>query len=70
MLGKEVNSVPDENTIFILTREDVIACAREMGIPKEAITDDVFHRVKKGVEFGLECWTEVVKTALDEALKG
>jgi len=47
-----------------------IACAREMGIPKEAITDDVFHRVKKGVEFGLECWTEVVKTALDEALKG
>jgi len=50
--------------------EDVIACAKEMGIPKEAITDDVFHRVKKGVEFGLECWTEVVKTALDEALKG
>ena len=56
--------------VFILTMEDVIACAREMGIPKEAITDDVFHRVKKGVEFGLECWTEVVKTALDEALKG
>ena len=56
--------------VFILTMEDVIACAKEMGIPKEAITDDVFHRVKKGVEFGLECWTEVVKTALDEALKG
>jgi len=55
--------------VFILTMEDVIACAKEMGIPKEAITDDVFHRVKKGVEFGLECWTEVVKTALDEALK-
>jgi len=56
--------------VFILTMEDVIACAKEMGIPKEAITDDVFHRVKKGVEFGLKCWTEVVKTALDEALKG
>jgi len=55
--------------VFILTMEDVIACAKEMGIPKETITDDVFHRVKKGVEFGLECWTEVVKTALDEALK-
>ena len=56
--------------VFILTMEDVIACAKDMGTPKEAITDDVFHRVKKGVEFGLECWTEVVKTALDEALKG
>ena len=55
--------------VFILTREDIIACAEEMDIPKEALTDDVLHRVKKGVEFGLECWSEVVKTALDEALK-
>ena len=59
----------DENTIFILTREDVIGVAKEMGIPEKAITDDVLYQVKKGVEFGLECWTEVVKTALDEALK-
>ena len=59
----------DQNTIFILTREDVIACARQMGISEEAITDDVLYQVKKGVEWGLECWTEVVKTALDEALK-
>ena len=60
--------MPDENTIFILTREDVIACAREMGIPEEAITDDVLYQVKKGVEFGLECWTDVVKEALKEAI--
>jgi len=61
--------IRSSEVVFILTMEDVIACAKEMGIPKETITDDVFHRVKKGVEFGLECWTEVVKTALDEALK-
>ena len=59
----------DQNTIFILTREDAVGCARQMGIPEEAITDDVLYQVKKGVEFGLECWSEVVKTALDEALK-
>jgi hypothetical protein len=71
MLRKEVSRVIRANdVVYLLTREDVIACDKEMGIPKEAITDDVFHRVKKGVEFGLECWTEVVKTALDEALKG
>jgi len=67
---KEVNSVPDENTIFILAREDVIACAKEIGIPEAAITDDVLHKVKKGVEWGLECWTDVVKTAIKEALDG
>ncbi len=60
----------DKNTIFVLTREDVIECAKEMGISEEVITDDVLYQVKKGVEFGLECWSEVVKTAIDEALKG
>jgi len=59
----------DLNTIFILTREDVIGCAREMGIPEEAITDDVLYQVKKGVEFGLECWAEVMKEAITLALK-
>ena len=59
----------DKDTIFVLTREDVIGCAREMGIPEEAVTDDILDQVKKGVEWGLECWCEVVKTALDFALK-
>ena len=54
--------------VFILTREDVIGVAKEMDIPEEAITDDVLYQVKKGVEFGLECWTDVVKTAIKEAL--
>ena len=62
--------VADQNTVFILTREDVIECARELGIPEEAITDDVFAQVKKGVEWGLECWSEVVKEAINMALKG
>jgi len=55
--------------VFILTMEDVIACAKEMGIPEEAITDDVLAQVKKGVEWGLECWSEVTKEAINMALK-
>ena len=55
--------------IFILTGEDVISCAQEMGIPQEAITDDVLEQVKKGVEWGLEHWSDVVKVAISEALK-
>ena len=57
------------DTIFILTREDVIECAREMDIPAEAITDDILAQVKKGVEWGLECWSEVTKEAINMALK-
>jgi hypothetical protein len=57
------------NTIFVLSKEDVLGCAREMGIPEEAITDDVLYQVKKGVEFGLECWSEVMKEAINMALK-
>jgi len=59
----------DQNTIFILTREDVVACAGEMGIPEQAITDDVLYQVKKGVSWGLGCWPEVVKEAINMALK-
>ncbi len=61
--------MPDENTIFILTREDVIGCAEQMGIPTEAITEDVLYQVKRGVEFGLDCWAEVVEEAINVALK-
>ena len=59
----------DPDTIFILSREDVVDCAREMGIPEEAITDDILAHVKKGVEWGLECWSDVVKEAINMALK-
>jgi len=61
--------VSDPNTIFILSKEDVVDCAREMGIPEEAITDDILAQVKKGVEWGLECWSEVMKEAINIALK-
>jgi len=56
--------------VFILTKEDVLLCAKEMDIPVEAITDDVFYQVKKGVEWGLESWSEVMKEAINMALKG
>ncbi len=59
----------DKDTIFVLTREDVIECAREMCITEEAITDDVLSQVRKGVDNGLECWSEVVKEAITIALK-
>jgi hypothetical protein len=66
---EEARMTLDKDTIFVLTREDVTECAREMGIPEETITDEVLRQVRKGVEFGLECWSEVVKEAINMALK-
>ena len=31
-------------------------------------TNEFWHSVKKGIEFGLDCWDIVVKTAIKEAL--
>ena len=58
----------DTDVIFVLTRDDVIECAREMGISEAAITDDVLAQIKKGIEWGLECWSEVVKEAIRSAI--
>ena len=59
----------DQNIIFVLTKEDVLECARMKGIPDEAITDDVLRQVRKMVDSGLDCWSEVVMAAIDFALK-
>lgn len=61
--------IKKDDVVFLLTMEDVITCAKEMGIPKKAITDDVFYRVRKGVESAWEGWPEVVKSAISFALK-
>lgn len=58
-----------EDVVFVLTKEDVLEYAREMDIPEEAITDDVLCQVRKGVDNSLECWSEVVKEAINFALK-
>ncbi len=35
--------------IFILTRDDVIGCAKEMGIPEGLIDDQFLKEIKDGV---------------------
>ena len=61
---KDVNQV-----IFQISREDVIECAREMGLPAAVITDEFLEQVKEGVAWGLLCRDEVVKDAINFCLK-
>jgi hypothetical protein len=62
-------STNSEETIFTISRQDVINCAQEMGLPAEAITDEFLAQVKMGVEWGMEYWAETVKAAIKFALK-
>ena len=53
-----------KDVVFVLTRADVISCARELDIPEEAITDEMLEEIKKGVDWGMEFWSDVVKEAI------
>ena len=55
--------------IFIVTKGDVLACADELGMSKEQITDDVMELVKEKVNQGLSSWRQVVKSMVKEAIK-
>ena len=59
----------EEDIVFMLTKEDVLACVVELGISKEQITDDVIESVKRRVSLEFSRWTEVVKAALKEAIE-
>ena len=55
--------------MFILTEDDVLACANELGMSKEQVTDDVIELVKREVSLELGDWREVVKSALRVAIE-
>ena len=57
------------DTVFALTMKDVIECARELGIPEKVITDDVLEGVVQGIELDGRWWRDVVKDAINYALK-
>jgi len=53
--------------VFVLTEADVLQVAgRKFGVNE--LTEEQMRQVKKGIEFGLECWEEVVTAALQEVL--
>ena len=59
----------EEDGIFMPTKDQILAYANELGIPKEQVTDDVIEFVRKRVKLGLGHWPEVVKNALKEAIE-
>jgi len=56
-----------EDVFFILTKDEVLDCANELGISQEKVTGGVIELVKREVNLGLGNWPEIVKKALKEA---
>ncbi|MFC2022110.1 hypothetical protein ACFLTR_02700 [Chloroflexota bacterium] len=56
-------------TMFIVTKDDVRACADELGMSKEQITDEVIELVKEKVSQGLGEWQESIKGMVKEAIR-
>lgn len=54
--------------IFMVTRDDVLACADELGMSQEQVTDDVIEQVKEKVSQGLDGWRAVIKGMVKETI--
>jgi len=68
--GRPDDKDANGDIVVILKKDDIIACAQEMGIAQEAITDDVLDRVKQGVQSALEGSTEVVMATTKYRARG
>ena len=63
----EMNRSPEKDIIFMLTKDEILACAGELGIPGDQVTDDVIELVKRRVNSEFCHWPEIVKGLLEEA---
>ncbi len=54
--------------MFMVTRDDVLACANELGISEEQVTDDVIELVKERVSEGLGSWRGLIKGMVKETI--
>ncbi len=54
--------------LFMVTRNHVLACASELGIPEEAVTDNMIELVKERVSQDLGDWRGEIKKVVKETV--
>jgi len=52
-----------------VTNEAIVECARELGIPEEAMTFSILKQVRKGLKLSSITGNEAIKEAIFWALK-
>lgn len=65
-------NMSEEWSVKELTRKNIEAIAKQLGISMERINDDVIsdivHSVRKGVDAALDNWGEIVRLAIRESV--
>jgi hypothetical protein len=57
----------DKEPIFTLTKDDILACARELKIPEERVTDETLELIKDRLNSEFGNWPDIVKEILTQA---
>ncbi len=55
--------------MFTVTRNDILACADELGMSEELVTDDMIETVKGELGQRLGDWRDVIKDMVKEVIK-
>jgi len=58
-----------KDIIFALTKDEVLACARELGIAEEQVTDEALELIKDKIKREFSRWPEIVKEILTQAVQ-
>jgi hypothetical protein len=58
-----------QDFVFVLTRDQILACAWELGIADEQLTDEAMGLVKNRLEAEFRRWPEIVKEVLSRAAR-
>jgi hypothetical protein len=64
-----VSTSYQRDIIFMLTKDEVLACAKELGIPVGQVTDEVIELVKSRLNIEFHHWPEIIKDVLTQANK-
>ena len=55
--------------LLVVTKDDILACADELGLSEEEVTEELVESVKDKVSQGLSGWREAVRGMVKEAIK-
>ena len=55
--------------VFTVTRDDVLNCADELGLPREKVTDNVTETLKEKINKGLDDLQRVVEDTVKGAIE-
>ena len=55
--------------LLMVTRDDILSCADELGMSEDEITEELVEAVREKVGQGLNGWREAVREMVKEAIK-